>query len=377
MKAAVTILVFCVAALLALGLVILYSASMDKVGTRFLLMQLVWGALGVVACVTVANLDYRLLNRFAVPLLIFTIILLGLVLIPSPLISVSANGARRWLNLRVSNFQPSELAKLTLIVGLAWYIDSNGRFMHTFRRGLVIPGIMIAVVLGLIFVEPDRGTTILLGAVGGVMLLIAGVRLRYVIPVGLSVIPLLAYSIWHDPVRSKRVMAWLAQDEGKSAAGFQAYQAMLALGSGGWAGLGLGNGRQKLGFVPERHTDFILSIIGEELGLIATLSVVLCFTLIFICGLVIATRARDTFGMMLATGISFLIGFQAFINIGVVTSALPNKGLALPFISYGGSSLLMMLVCIGVLLSIARQTSSSQPGMNNNSENEVPSTRIS
>ena len=290
---------------------------------------------------------------------------------------MSANGARRWLNLRVSNFQPSELAKLTLIVGLAWYIDSNGRFMHTFRRGLVIPGIMIAVVLGLIFVEPDRGTTILLGAVGGVMLLIAGVRLRYVIPVGLSVIPLLAYSIWHDPVRSKRVMAWLAQDEGKSAAGFQAYQAMLALGSGGWAGLGLGNGRQKLGFVPERHTDFILSIIGEELGLIATLSVVLCFTLIFICGLVIATRARDTFGMMLATGISFLIGFQAFINIGVVTSALPNKGLALPFISYGGSSLLMMLVCIGVLLSIARQTSSSQPGMNNNSETEVPSTRIS
>jgi cell division protein FtsW len=377
MKLAVTTLVFCVAALLALGLVTLYSASMDKVGARFLLMQLVWGTVGIIACLVVASLDYRLLKRFAVPLLIFSAVLLALVLVPSPLISVSANGARRWLNLRIANFQPSEMAKLTLIVGLAWYVDSNARFMHTFRRGLVVPGIMIGVILALIFVEPDRGTTVLMGGVCGVMLLIAGVRLRYVLPVILALVPMLAYSLWNDPVRSKRIMAWITQDEGKSAAGFQAYQAMLALGSGGWSGLGLGNGRQKLGFVPERHTDFILSVIGEELGVIATLSVVVCFTLIFICGLAIARRARDTFGMMVATGISFLIGFQAFINIGVVTSALPNKGLSLPFISYGGSSLLMMLVCIGVLLSIARQVPASQPLMDDDEDTEVPATQIS
>lgn len=376
MKLAVTTLVFCVAALLALGLVMLYSASMDKVGARFLLMQLVWGTVGVIACLVAASVDYRLLKRFALPLLIFTIVLLALVLVPSPLISVSANGARRWLNLRVANFQPSEMAKLTLILGLAWYVDSNARFMHTFRRGLIIPAILIGVTLSLIFIEPDRGTTVLMGGVCGVMLLIAGVRLRYVLPAVLALVPLLAYSLWHDPVRSKRIMAWLAQDEGKSAAGFQAYQAMLALGSGGWSGLGLGNGRQKLGFVPERHTDFILSVIGEELGVIATLAVVLCFTLIFLCGLYIAKRSRDTFGMMAATGISFLIGFQAFINIGVVTSALPNKGLSLPFISYGGSSLLMMLVCIGVLLSIARQIPASQPLMDEDTD-EVPATQIS
>jgi cell division protein FtsW len=376
MKLAVTTLVFCVAALLALGLVMLYSASMDKVGARFLLMQLVWGTVGVIACLVAASLDYRLLNRYALPLLIFTIFLLALVLIPSPLISVSANGARRWLNLRVANFQPSELAKLTLILGLAWYIDSNARFMHTFRRGLIVPGLLIGVTLGLIFIEPDRGTTLLMSGVCGVMLLIAGVRLRYVIPAVLALVPLLAYSLWNDPVRSKRIVAWLTQDEGKSAAGFQAYQAMLALGSGGWSGLGLGNGRQKLGFVPERHTDFILSVIGEELGVVATLSVVVCFTLIFLCGLYIARRSRDTFGMMTATGISFLVAAQAFVNIGVVTSALPNKGLSLPFISYGGSSLLMMLVCIGVLLSIARQVPASQPLMDKDAD-EVPATQIS
>jgi cell division protein FtsW len=156
-------------------------------------------------------------------------------------------------------------------------------------------------------------------------------------------------------MRMKRIFSWLYLEEHKEGVGYQAYQAMIALGSGGWFGLGLGNGRQKLGFVPEHHTDFILSIIGEELGLIATLGVVVGFVIIIICGAYIATHARDTFGTMLASGITLLIGLQAFINIGVVTSALPNKGLALPFISYGGSNLLAMLACVGVLFSVARQ----------------------
>jgi cell division protein FtsW len=156
-------------------------------------------------------------------------------------------------------------------------------------------------------------------------------------------------------MRMKRIFAWLYLEENKSGVGYQAYQAMLALGSGGMFGLGLGNGRQKLGFVPEHHTDFIFSIIGEELGLVATMGVVLAFVAIVLCGVYIALRARDNFGLMLGCGITFLIGCQAFINIGVVTSALPNKGLPLPFISYGGSNLLMMLTCVGILLSIARQ----------------------
>jgi cell division protein FtsW len=158
----------------------------------------------------------------------------------------------------------------------------------------------------------------------------------------------------------------------KSGVGYQAYQAMLALGSGGWTGLGLGNGRQKLGYVPEHHTDFILSVIGEELGLIATLAVVVAFLIIIICGVFISMRARETFGLLLGCGITFLIGFQAFINIGVVTSALPNKGLALPFISYGGSSLVMMLSCVGVLVSIARQARDSVPVVENPLESVNP-----
>jgi cell division protein FtsW len=157
----------------------------------------------------------------------------------------------------------------------------------------------------------------------------------------------------NNPVRMKRIMAFLHPEQYRDDVGFQSYQAMLALGSGGTTGLGLGNGRQKLGFVPEQHTDFIFSVIGEELGVVATIGVLLAFVAIFICGLYIAWNARDRFGMILGTGITFLIGLQAFINIGVVTSALPNKGLPLPFISYGPSSLVMMLSGVGILLSIA------------------------
>src|SRR5262249_40133569 len=157
-------------------------------------------------------------------------------------------------------------------------------------------------------------------------------------------------SLLHDSMRTKRILSWIYLEENKSGVGYQAYQAMLALGAGGWTGVGLGDGRQKFGFVPEHHTDFILSMIGEELGLIATLLVVVAFIAIVICGLYIATRSPDTFGLLLASGITFLIGFQAAINIGVVTSALPNKGLPLPFISYGGSNLLIMLSSIGLLL---------------------------
>jgi cell division protein FtsW len=232
--------------------------------------------------------------------------------------------------------------------------------MGTWKRGIVIPAVFIGLVLGLIFIEPDRGTTILLGSVSAVMLLLAGVRWKYILPPVVLAVGGLAVSLWHDPMRAKRIFSWLYLEENKSGVGYQAYQAMIALGAGGWTGLGLGNGRQKHGFVPEHHTDFIFSIIGEELGLIATLLVVLAFIAIVICGLIIAWNSRDTFGILLGSGITFLIGLQAFINIGVVTSALPNKGLPLPFISYGGSNLLIMLTSVGVLLSIARQVRATE-----------------
>jgi cell division protein FtsW len=227
--------------------------------------------------------------------------------------------------------------------------------MQEWWRGLVIPGCMAGGILGLVFIEPDRGTTILLAAVTGTMLVVAGARLRYILPFALVGLLGLVISIIHDPMRMRRIMSWLDLEETKTTTGQQAYQAMLALGAGGWTGLGLGNGRQKLGFVPENHTDFIFSVIGEELGLIAGMLVLLAFMAIVVCGVYIASRSRDKFGFMLGIGITFLIGFQAFINIGVVTSALPNKGLPLPFISYGGSNLVIMLTCVGLMLSIARQ----------------------
>ncbi len=383
MKFAITTLATCVAALLTLGLVMLYSSSMsmlDKrhavIGANLLVTQIVWCGLGLVACVVAAALDYRLLRKFAWPIFGVAVVMLLLVLIPH--VGHRINGARRWFSFGGVNFQPSELGKIALIIILAWYCERHQRQMHTWTRGIVLPGMLIAVPLALIFIEPDRGTTILLAAVAGTMLLVAGVQWRYIIPPVLAAVVGLGISLWHDPMRMKRIFSWLYLEENKDGVGYQAYQAMIALGSGGWFGLGLGNGRQKLGFVPEHHTDFILSIIGEELGLVATLGVILGFVLIVICGVYIATHARDTFGTMLASGVTFLIGLQAFINIGVVTSALPNKGLALPFISYGGSNLLAMLGCVGLLFSVARQGRETEARPANPfSSGELPATQTS
>jgi len=357
MKLAVTLLVSCVAALLALGMVMLYSSTMGQPGAHYLIMQAIWAALGIALCVVAAALDYCLLKKVAWPLLLLSVALLALVLAPH--IGLKIKGARRWFGYGPVRLQPSELAKLALIIALAWYGEHYQRQMGSWKRGIVIPGFLAAVVLGFIFVEPDRGTTILLACVSGIMLLVAGVRWTYLMPPIVAGMAALGVSLCLDPMRSRRIFGWLHLEEHKDGVGYQAYQAMLALGAGGWTGLGLGNGLQKLGFVPENHTDFILSIIGEELGLVATLLVVAAFATIVLCGIFISRNAPDTFGLLLGSGVSFLIGLQAFINIGVVTSALPNKGLPLPFVSYGGSNLLVMLGCIGILLSIARQ---ARPG---------------
>lgn len=359
MKVAVTTLAICVAALLSLGLVMLYSSGLyHKLGSEtssyWLVKQLLWCAVGLVACVIATTLDYRLLKRLAWPLLGVVAILLTLVLIPTKY-SPNINGANRWFVLHGINFQPSELAKIALIIALAWYCERYQRQMPTWKRGILIPGLFVGLIVGLIFVERDVGCALLLALVSGLMLLIAGIRLKHFVPCVVVVAIAASIFISNDPLRRGRIQAWQNMEGTKNGKGSQAYETMLALGSGGLTGLGLGNGRQKLGWVKEHQTDFILAIIGEELGLVATLGVVLGFVMILICGIYIAAHARDTFGMMLAAGITFLIGSQAFINIGVVTNTLPNKGIALPFISYGGSSLLAMLGCVGLLFSVARQ----------------------
>ncbi len=360
MKAAVTMLVFCVAALLALGMVMLYSSSMGmaQVGTHYLAMQLVWCVLGLAAAVATTLVDYRQLKRiWWVPLGI-AVLMLALVLFTG-----KVNGARRWFKFGGMSLQPSEFAKVALIIALAWYGEHFQRQMPQWKRGILIPGLLIGLTVGLIFKEPDVGNALVLASVSGTLLLIAGIRLKYFLPPVLAVAVGVGVFIYHNPMRSERIYSWLHLEETRRDKGRQAYEAMVALGSGGLTGKGLGDGRQKLGFVPFHHTDFIFSIIGEELGLVATALVVVAFIAIVFCGTYIAMNARDTFGLLLGTGITFLIGLQAFINIGVVTSALPNKGLPLPFISYGGSNLLAMLASVGLLLNIARQAREGDDGM--------------
>jgi cell division protein FtsW len=374
MKVAVTFLAICVASLLALGLVMIYSASLGlvnththaEVGAHLLQMQLVWCVLGFGACMVTTVVDYAVLKKLALPFFVGSLALAICVFVPH--LGIKLNGAHRWISKFGFTFQPSELVKIALIIMLAWYCDQSQRKMDTFKRGIIFPGVIIALALGLIFVEPDRGTTILLASVSGMMLLVAGVRIQHLLIPALGGATVLAVSILNDPMRMNRIAAWLHPQQHLNGAALQAQQGMIALGAGGVTGLGLGNGLQKLGYVPEIQSDFIFANIGEELGLVATLFVVAAFLLITICGICIALNSRDNFGCLLASGVTFLISLQAAINIGVVTSVLPNKGLALPFISSGGSSLLAMLIGVGILLSVARRAPvREKPLLENNS----------
>ena len=371
---------FCVAALLALGAVMLCN-SPD--GSSRFSQQLLWEGMGVIACGLAVLFDYRQLKKFS--WVIFAVALLLLAAVFLPKIGVNKNGAHRWINLHFAFFQPSELAKLALIITLAYYVERFGRQMPllykpAFVKGLLWPGLIIGAVLGLIFREPDYGTMLLLAAVSSIMLIVAGTRIRLLVPIMIIGLVAVGFSIKHNQNRSGRMDAYFHPEKHLEGKAFQQYQAKIALGSGGVTGVGLGDGRQKYGYVPENQTDFILAIVGEELGLIATLGVVLAFLGIAVSGVYIASHACDRFGMMLGCGITFLISIQAFINIGVVTGALPNKGLPLPFVSYGGSSVLIMLTSIGLLLSVARRAHEPvrrERGFNPFNPREVPSTQVS
>ena len=352
MRVAVIMFVFCVGILLALGMVMLYSSTMTQDGEHQLLMQLVWCALGLVVCAFAAQVDYRRLKEYWWVFLAAGALLLAAVLVPH--IGVVKGNARRWFSYHGLSFQPSEFAKVALIVCLAWYGERFQRHMASWWRGVLIPALGIGLFLGLIFKEPDVGNALVLACVCAIVLLLAGMRLWYFLPPVIVGMVAVGWFLAHNQMRLERIHSWLHVEETKQDKGLQAYQAMVALGSGGWTGRGLGDSREKLGYLPEHQTDFLFAIIGEELGVIATLAVVLAFLAIMICGLFISRRAADTFGFLLGSGITFLISLQAFINIGVVTSALPNKGLPLPFISRGGSNLFVLLAGVGLLLSIAR-----------------------
>jgi cell division protein FtsW len=374
MKLITTVLVVCVLALLALGIVMLYSIAAVGDSSRWVNRQLIAAGLGLVMATALAFSDHRFLKRASLWLLAGAVVMLVLVLVPG--LGVRINGARRWFRFGGFQFQPSDFAKLALIVFIAHYGNHYQRVMASFRQGLVTPGLVVGGIMGLIFLEPDWGTALLLAAVSGVMFLVAGVRWYYLAaPVVLGGAAV-AVLLWRDPVRFDRYYSWRHLEETKEAVGYQAWQARIALGSGGVTGKGLNQSTQKR-LVPERQTDFIFAIIGEEFGFVGSLLVIAAFAVLVACGLGIAWGAPDAFGRLLATGITFLIGLQALLNIAVVSSAVPNKGIALPFISYGGSNLMMMLACAGLLVSVARagQETTEATGEPLSLEN-VPVTRL-
>jgi cell division protein FtsW len=367
-RKSVYLLVICVAAMLVLGIVMLFSTSafaQDSHGdpVYFVKRQAIWLGVGLIACVVAAMVDYHWWQKTWFLWFLAAVVLLALCFVPP--IGMKINGSWRWINLRFLSFQPSELAKLAAVVFLAHWFSKYAAQSGEFLRGFIIPLLSVSVMLGLIAREVDLGSTALIAGTMLLMMFVAGTNLFYVGPLaGLGVIGML-WAATQMTERFGRIMAFLNLEKYKQDAGLQQWQALIAFGSGGVDGLGLGNGRQKMLYVPFAHTDFILPMIGEELGLRATLAIVLCYLLIILCGTIIAVQSRDRFGTLLGAGLVILIALQAAVNIGVTTSLLPNKGLPLPFVSYGGSNLVFCLVAVGILINIWRQ------GMGEKSERAV------
>jgi len=333
----------------------LYSAGMGQKGTVYVQMQLLWAGVGFVALIVCSMIDYQKLKSPLFIIILFAIAVILLLSVFIPGLGVKANGAQRWGKIGFIRYQPSEFGKIVIIMVLAFYCDYIHRKMKTFLWGIVVPFVLIGFMAGLIMLGKDYGSTILTGVVCLTILTIGGTRLRYVLLLSLIGGAILYIAIVNNKNRMDRINAWKDPQKYATTLAYQNIQGWIALGSGGWKGKGLGESRQKYGFVPEHHTDFILTIIGEELGLRATLGVVLVYIIFTILGGLVAYRAPDLFGMLIAAGITIMISLQAIINIAVVTGAIPNKGLPLPLISYGGSNLVITMAGIGLLLSICRK----------------------
>ncbi len=352
------ILFLAVLALLVIGIVMLFSTSAyarDSHGDVyfFIKRQAIWIGIGLVACIFAALMNYQFWQKTW--WLWFAVALAALALCYIPHIGMRINGSRRWVGYGPITFQPSEFAKIATIIFLAaWFArreKPDGNVLSEFIIPLAIISMPAALVLG----EVDLGTTALIGTTAFVVMFIAGTNplwLGGLAVAGLGGLLIVATQISE---RMGRLSAFLHPQNYKDDAGLQQMQALIAWGSGGMDGLGLGNGRQKMLYLPYAHTDFIFPIIGEELGLRFSLLVVFLFVVIIVCGIMIALHARDRFGLLLGCGIVSLLALQAAVNIGVTTSLLPNKGLPLPFISYGGSNLAACMFAIGVLVNIYRQ----------------------
>lgn len=349
-----------VIALVTLGLVMLTSTSVwdDEVdGYALVKKQAAWIVVGIIAASVLASLDYRKFRPYWMWALGGSCILLVFCYVPG--IAQEIKGEARWIKFPgVPQFQPSELAKIFVIMGLAaWYTHFQTE-NRTFFKGFIVPGALLGVPVLLIFFEKDMGTAMCLAAAGGVVMFVAGSRLPYLLGSAGTALAGMAVVVWQNPERMGRVMALtdLESDKYRLGDGYQQLHGLYAFANGGVEGTGLGNGVEKLGYLPEAHTDFIFPAIGEELGLWFTLGSVFCFVIIVVYGIAISMNAKDDFGRLFAVGLTSIIVVPAMMNIGVCTAVLPNTGLPLPFISYGGTNLVFTLLAVGGLVSVHRQT---------------------
>ena len=356
-----SVILVCVAALLAIGLTVLYSASSTAKGgaTAYLYKQLIFLALSLGGGWVVARADLEHIRRHV--WILAAVALAGLVLVLIPHIGITVKGSRRWLGFGGIRLQISEFAKLALVFSLSHYLAVNQNKLHDFWKGYVIPGLWIGAFALLILAEPDFGTAFLTGAIGVILLVLAGARLRFLLPSVALAVTALGVLVMHNPNRMRRITAFMDIEANRAEGAYQLWQAILAFAAGGVEGVGIGNGRQQQSFLPEAHTDFIFAIMGEEMGLIFTLLTVALFVTIFIAGLIHVRRAPNLFQFLLVTGCLLLICLQAIINLAVVTGLMPTKGMSLPFISAGGSNLLLMGLLVGIIVNTARTWERPRP----------------
>jgi cell division protein FtsW len=350
-------LLISVVGLVALGVVMLFSTSAYAQECHgdiyyFVKKDAFWLVVGISVCVLGALTDYHLWRTSWKIWFGVSVVLLALCFVPH--IGMKINGSHRWINLHVTNFQPSELAKIAAVFFVAWWFSREETNPRKYLDGFVIPFGVVAILIGLIAKEVDLGTAALIGSTTLALCFIGGANWILIATLfGTGIAGLLGVAML-IPERAARMMSFMHPEADKLGKGLQQWQALIAFGSGGFEGLGLGEGRQKMLYLPYAHTDFIFPMIGEELGLRFTWLVVFGFILIILCGGLIASNAKDRFGKLLATGILLLISLQAAVNIGMTTSLLPNKGMPLPFISYGGSNLAVSLFMVGILVNIHR-----------------------
>ena len=348
--------------LIALGILMIYSSSairaQEKFGDSyfFLKRQLVWAFLGILIMIWMMSCDYRGWQRLAFPLFLLSLLFLTLVLIPQ--LGVKANGARRWLSVFGLSFQPAELAKISLVLFLSHLMAKKGSRVQEFTHGLLPLLAAAAMIILPILLQPNLGNVVVLLIVAMMIYFVGGVRISHLLLLGAGSMPLLFLVMMHFSHARSRLLTLIDPSRVPEGAKYQIKQSFYALGPGGLLGLGLGDGMQKLFYLPEPHTDFIFAIVGEEIGFLGTSLVVLLFGIILWRGTRIALQAPDPFGRFAAIGITILIVSQAAINVGMVIGLLPTTGLPLPLVSFGGSSLVLTLMGIGILLNISHHAGS-------------------